>query len=154
MGCKEVEMERLRDDLWDFVEKALITHMPVESWLLRAATSHAEGGCGHPKGWIGREEYQARWPVLHALGWLLPTTHEMDFQPRHAMRPVTLEGAYDLGYRGVIPPKIAERITRPPEPGCEPENKDRRDEYSVSDVKATIVAVGVRLARMYAKALD
>jgi hypothetical protein len=117
MGCKEEHMVRLREQLWDFVEGVLKTHGPVRRWQQAAATSRAEGGCGHPEGWTGEEEFQGRWPILHAVGWLVPTTHEMGFQEREGGRPVTMEGAYDLGYRGVIPTTIAEKITRPRTPG-------------------------------------
>jgi hypothetical protein len=63
----------------------------------------------------------------------------MDFQHRQDGRPVTLEGAYDLGYRGVISTTIAEKITSPPTPGEHLENQPDR---LVWDVAAAIVAVG------------
>jgi hypothetical protein len=78
----------------------------------------------------------------------------MDFQHRHDGRPVvTLEGAYDLGYRGVVPTKIAERMTRPPTPGEQLESEDRPEKL-VWYVAAAIVAVGVSLSTMYAISLD
>ena len=79
MGCKEERMVRLKEKLWDFVEEVLKTHETVGHWLQAAATSRVEGGCGHPEGWTGEEEFQERWPILHAVGWLVPTTHERDF---------------------------------------------------------------------------
>jgi hypothetical protein len=152
-------MVRLREQLWDFVEEVpqlsrwVKTHEPVGHWLQAAATSRAEGSCVHPEAWTGEEEFQGRWPILHAVGWLVPTTHEMDFQHRHDGRPVTLEGAYDLGYRGVIPTTIAEKITRPPTPGEHLENEDQPDKL-VWDVASAIGAVGVSLSTMYAISLD
>jgi hypothetical protein len=146
-------MVRLREQLWDFVEEVLKTHEPVGQWLQAAAISRAEGGCGHPEGWTGEENFQERWPILHAVGWLVPTTREMDFQHQHDGRPVTLEGAYDVGYRGVIPTTIAEKITRPPTPGEHLENQDQPDKL-VWDVASAIVAVGVSLSTMCAISLD
>ena len=54
-------MVRLREQLWDFVEGVFKTHGPVRHyWLQAAATSRVEGGCGHPEGWTGGEEFQVR----------------------------------------------------------------------------------------------
>jgi hypothetical protein len=83
----------------------------------------------------------------------VPTSHEYLFEDRSGRRPTELEGAYGLGYRGVVPDAVAEKITRPPQPGQLAKKKDRRDEL-VWDVAAAIAAVGMRLTRTYAGALN
>jgi hypothetical protein len=150
MVCKGEGMEGLRRKLWDSVENALRKHKTVGEWLQAAGASHAEGGCGHPKGWTGAGEH---WSVLSALGWLLPIGHEDEFEERTEKgRPSRLEGAYDLAYRGVVPKALAEHLQRAPHPGLQEEADDRRDK-AVWDVAASIMAVGMKLNKKYAKRL-
>ena len=154
LECTGAGLPELRHGLNSYVEGIFVKNVPRQHWDDALRMGAALGGCAHPKGWQGVDE---GFPILHRLGWLMPTDREADFQARtNAGRAVVLETAHDLGYMGLVPTSIAnmllshsfdsQRIEAVPDP------KDDQ-ESPVFQVSNAICVIMTEIRKQYMRAL-
>jgi len=141
VSCAGAGMHGVRHKLWEWVESRLRAVHGVGWWVNESRRGAHEGGCGHPEGWTGRPGTEDT-PILAHMGWLVPTNQEHVFEGRKANgRATVLEEAYDLGYRGVVPKAIAERLLT---------EEGKVDNELIAQISAAIGMISITLRRKYA----
>ena len=133
--CTEPQVTLVREGMWDVVEQRLPKALR-DTGPLAAAGGEARGGrpaaADDPEDLAGAqaapalrprpdnrrrpawttltgESSQQRWPTLTAFNWQLPLC---DHAEEAIASGRTLEGPWDLGYRGLIPRGLAARLKR------------------------------------------
>ena len=119
--CQGPGLPELRSRLYDWAEARLREWNSLPWWLSPTAPRH-------PQAWVADDLPSQSHQICAATGWLLPTSGEHHFQEQNGV-PGRPEGAFDLGYRALVPSAFLEALlpTPAPRPGSPQEMALHKD---------------------------